>query len=334
MIKAYACLEPRTELKPYSFEFGELPADHVEVRVESCGLCHSDLSMMDNKWGFTNYPFVPGHEIIGIVEQVGQQVTYLKIGDRVGIGWESSSCGTCHSCISGRQNLCEESVPTVQGPFGGFAERVRAKAQFAIPIPKNINPVHAGPLLCGGITVFSPMLENNVKPTDRVAVIGIGGLGHLALKFLKAWGCEVTAISHSPKKEEDAKSFGAHNFIDSSDSKALKQYRNYFDYIICTINILEDLTPYLKALRAKGKFVLVGVVLEPLKFNLSPLLAGEKIITAGSIGSPAAIATMLSFAERHQILPLTEVYKFSDVNTAIERLRAGSVRYRAVLTHV
>ncbi len=329
----YAAIEPGGQLKEFTYDLGPIGDHQVDVKVETCGICYSDVSMIDNHWGMTTYPFVPGHEIIGTIEAVGSHVKHLHIGQRVGVGWESGSCGTCESCMTGHQNLCASSIPTVLGPYGGFSERVRANAGFAIPIPETLDPAAAGPLLCGGITVFSPMLENNVRPVHRVGVIGIGGLGHMALKFLRAWGCEVTAFSHSPEKETEAKQFGAHNFVNSSDPTALTKYSNSFDYIISTVNKLQDLTPFLVALRPKGKLVLIGVVVEPLQFGMFPMLFGEKIITSGAVGSPAAIATMLDFAARHNILPLTQTFKFSQVNEAIKKLREGKIRYRAVLTH-
>lgn len=329
----YAATEPGGQLKEFEYDLGPIGAHQVDVKVETCGICHSDMSMLDNEWGMTTYPFVPGHEIIGTIEAIGSHVKHLNIGQRVGVGWESASCGTCESCMTGHQNLCASSIPTVLGPYGGFSERVRANAEFAIPIPATLDPAAAGPLLCGGITVFSPMIENDVKPFHRVGVIGIGGLGHLAIKFLRAWGCEVTAISQSPEKEPDAKRFGAHNFVNSSDPAELMKYANSFNYIISTVNKLPDLTNYLITLRPKGKLVLVGVVVEPIQFGMFPLLFGEKVIASGAVGSPAAIATMLDFAARHNILPLTETFKFSQLNEAIKKLREGKIRYRAVLTH-
>ncbi|MCL4118684.1 UNVERIFIED_CONTAM: hypothetical protein GTU68_027628 [Idotea baltica] len=331
--KGFAATEQGGILETFEYDLGPLGSHQVDVKVESCGLCYSDVSMIDDHWGMTTYPFVPGHEIIGTVENTGSHVKHLQIGQRVGIGWEAGSCGTCEVCLTGHQNLCTGSTPTVLGPYGGFSERVRASATFAIPIPTKLKASTAGPLLCGGITVFSPMLKNNVLPIHRVGVIGIGGLGHMALKFLSAWGCEVTAFSRSAEKEAEAKQFGAHHFVNTSDPAAIEKQKNSFDYIISTINKLEDLTPYLGALRPKGKMVLVGVVVDPIQFNMFPLLIGEKILTSGSIGSPATIAKMLDFAARHDITPLTEVFKFSEVNEAIAKLREGEIRYRGVLTH-
>ena len=331
--KGYAAFEAGGQLEKFEYDLGPVGDHQVDVKVETCGICYSDVSMMDNHWGMTTYPFVPGHEVIGTIEAIGTHVKHLKVGQRVGVGWESGSCGTCESCMTGYQNLCASAVYTVLGPYGGFSERVRAKAEFAIPIPANLDAAAAVPLLCGGITIFNPMLDLNVKPVHKVGVIGIGGLGHMALKFLNAWGCEVTAISHSPGKEAEAKEFGAHHFVNSSDPDELMKCANSFDYIISTTNKLEDLTPYIITLRPKGKMVLVGVVVEPIHFQMFPMLMGEKVVTAGAIGSPANIATMLDFAARHNILPLTETFKFSEVNEAIKKLREGKVRYRVVLTH-
>ena len=331
--KGYAATEPGGQLKEFEYDLGPLGDHQVDVKVDYCGLCYSDVSMLDNHWGMTTYPFVPGHEVIGTVESVGSHVNHLKVGQRVGIGWESSSCGTCECCMTGHHNLCPSSLPTVLGPYGGFSERVRAKAEFAILVPDKLDPAAAGPLLCGGITVLNPMLENNIKPVHRVGVIGIGGLGHLAIKFLRAWGCEVTAFSHSAEKENEAREFGAHRFVNSSDPAEILKCANSLDFIISTVNKSLDWTSFLVALRPKGKLVFVGLVLEPIQFGMIPLLVGEKIITSGLIGSPAAIATMLEFAARHNIHPMTETFKFNQVNEAIQKLREGKIRYRAVLTH-
>lgn len=202
-----------------------------------------------------------------------------------------------------------------------------------MPIPAVLDPKSAGPLLCGGITVFNPLLEFEIKPTHRVGVIGIGGLGHMALRFLNAWGCEVTAFSHDPKKEGDAKKFGAHHFVNSTDPAAIAKVTDSFDFILSTVNLSLDWNSYLTALRRKGKLILVGVVLEPIQVNLITLLFGQKMVSSTGTGSPPTMATMLDFAARHNILPTVEMFKFSEVNEAIEKLKSGKVRYRAVLKH-
>ena len=200
--QAYAATGLGEKLKPFEYEPGSLEKTEVEIKVEYCGVCHSDLSMLDNEWGMTTYPIVPGHEVIGVVQALGEQVNHLKIGQRVGVGWNSKSCMSCEWCIGGNHNLCSTAQGIIVGRHGGFADQVRADAAWTIPIPTTIKPEVAGPLLCGGVTVFNPIVQFDVKPTDRVGVIGIGGLGHMALKFLHAYGCEVTAFSSSPDKRQ------------------------------------------------------------------------------------------------------------------------------------
>ena len=187
MIKAYAVMEPGGSLQAFEYDPGPLADHDVEILVEHCGICHSDLSMMNNEWGITQYPFVPGHEVIGTIGAVGKNVSQFKTGDRVGLGWHSNYCKTCHTCMSGDHNLCASAQGTIVGRHGGFADKVRADASSVVALPTGLNPNQSGPLFCGGITVFNPLVQYDIKPTDKVAVIGIGGLGHLALQFLNAW---------------------------------------------------------------------------------------------------------------------------------------------------
>jgi uncharacterized zinc-type alcohol dehydrogenase-like protein len=331
MTTGFAATEAGGKLKEFKYDLGPLGDHYVDVKVDYCGLCFSDLSMLDNHWGMTTYPFVPGHEIIGTIEAVGSHVKGLTVGQRVGVGWSSGSCGTCEWCQTGNHNLCASNIPTVLGPYGGFADHVRAQAEWVLPIPSGLDPAAAGPLLCGGITVFNPLLEFDVKPTHRVGVIGIGGLGHMALQFLNAWGCEVTAFSHSSEKESEAKKFGAHHFVNSTDSAALAKVAGSFDFILSTVNVPLDWNTYTTTLRPKGKLVFVGAVLEPALLGLFPIAIGQKMVTGSITGSPPKMATMLNFAARHNILPKTETFKLSQVNEAIEKLRQGKVRYRVVL---
>lgn len=331
MIKAYAAFEQGGELKPFEYEPGPLGAHEVEIDVHYCGICHSDLSMLDNDWRATQYPFVPGHEVAGIVGAVGNHVTHLKVGDRVGLGWHSGYCNACNTCMAGDHNLCDERESTIVGRHGGFADKVRAQAASVVKIPDAIPLETAGPLFCGGITVFNPIVQLNVQPTARVGVIGIGGLGHLALQFLNKWGCEVTAFTSSEAKRTEALELGAHKTLDSRDKAALKGAANYFDFIISTVNVNLDWNGYIKTLRPKGRLHFVGAVLEPLQINLMPLLDGQRSISSSPVGSPAVIAQMLEFAARHNIQPLVEVFAMDDVNAAIKRLREGSPRYRVVL---
>ncbi|WP_372683177.1 alcohol dehydrogenase catalytic domain-containing protein, partial [Desulfosarcina sp.] len=197
MINAYAAYEPKGKLEPFAYDPGELKPHEVEIDVHSCGICHSDLSVIDNEWGNAQYPVVPGHEVVGKIASVGESINHLTVGQPVGLGWHAGYCNDCAPCHAGDQNLCANSQATIIGHHGGFADKVRAAANSVIPIPHGIDLDSAGPLFCGGITVFNPLIQFDVNPTDKVAVIGIGGLGHLALQFLNAWGCDVTAFTSS-----------------------------------------------------------------------------------------------------------------------------------------
>lgn len=331
MTTGFAATEAGGQLKEFQYDLGPLGDHQVDVKVDYCGICYSDISMLDNHWGMTTFPFIPGHEIIGTIEAMGSHVKGLSVGQSVGVGWSAGSCGTCEWCMTGNHNLCASHLPTVLGPYGGFSERVRVQAEWAIPIPATLDKTIAGPLLCGGTTVFSPLLEFNIKPTHRVGVVGIGGLGHMAVKFLKAWGCEVTAFSQTPGKEKDINQFGAHHIVNSSDSEAIAKVANSFDFILSTVNCPLDWGTYVNALRPKGKLIFVGAVLEPIQLGLMNLIIGQKLISASMVGSPATIATMLDFAARHNVLPTIESFKFDQVNDAIAKLRQGKVRYRVVL---
>jgi uncharacterized zinc-type alcohol dehydrogenase-like protein len=331
MVKGYATTEPGEALTEFEYDLGPLGDSQVEIKVEYCGLCHSDLSMLNNDWGTTQYPFVPGHEVVGTVEAAGPHAKGISLGQRVGLGWFASSCLACEWCKSGHHNLCPSRVGTIVGRYGGFADRVRAEAAWVVPLPEQLDPQAAGPLFCGGITVFNPMVQFRVKPTNRVGVVGIGGLGHMALLFLDAWGCEVTAFSSSPEKEAEARQLGADHFVNSRDPEALKKVANSLDFILSTVNVPLDWGAYLAALRPKGRLHLVGVVTQPLTVPVFSLLAGQKSISSSPTGSPVTMATMLDFAARHHLQPVIETFRFREINEAFEKLRHGKPRYRIVL---
>jgi alcohol/geraniol dehydrogenase (NADP+) len=331
MIKGYAAMEKGGKLQPFEFDPGPLKDNEVEIKVEYCGLCHSDLTILDNEFGITQYPLVPGHEIVGTVAALGPATRGLKEGQRVGVGWFADSCMNCEWCKSGNHHLCPDVKITIVGRHGGFADQVRANATWVIPWPDQLPPQTTAPLVCGGITVFNPLMLCNVKPTARVGIIGIGGLGHMALLFAHAWGCEVTAFSSSPEKEEEARGFGADHFINSRDPEAIKKAANSFDFILSTVNVPLDWGAYIAALRPLGRLHIVGLVMQPLSLPLVPMLLGQKSLSASPTGSPTAIATMLDFAARHHIEPTTEAFRFSEINEAVERLRQGKARYRIVL---
>jgi alcohol/geraniol dehydrogenase (NADP+) len=287
--------------------------------------------MMNNDWGMTQYPIVPGHEIIGEIVAVGNAVKNLKVGDKVGLGWMSSSCMSCSQCMSGDHNLCANSEGTIIGRHGGFAEYVRSHWSWAIPIPEGMDLSKAGPLLCGGITVFSPIFLSNLKPTDSVGVIGIGGLGHLAIKFLKHWGCDVIAFSSNPSKKDEILSMGANKVINSKDSEELKSVSGKLKFILNTTNVSLDWDSYLTALSPKGKLHTVGAVLEPMQIPAFSLIMGDKSVGGSPIGSPEIIRIMLDFCNRHSIYPNVEEFPMEEVNEAIEHLEQGKARYRIVL---
>ena len=331
LFQGYAASGAKKELKPFEYEAGIIAGNEVQIKVETCGICHSDLSMLDNDWGISTFPLVPGHEVIGIIESVGEQVKRLKVGQRVGVGWFSNSCMNCEWCVGGDHNLCGNTEGIIVGRHGGFANRVRIDATWAIPIPDGVNLESAGPLMCGGITVFNPILQFDVKPTNRAGVIGIGGLGHMALKFLDAYGCEVTAFSSNMNKEEEAKSFGADHFINSLDADSLKKISGSLDFIISTVNVPLDWPAYIDALRPKGRLHIVGGVKESIPVPVFPLLFGQKSVSASPLGSPNSMAVMLEFAARHHIEPMVETYPMDKVNDAMEKLRSGKALYRLIL---
>jgi uncharacterized zinc-type alcohol dehydrogenase-like protein len=330
-IRAWAAQEAAKPVVPFAYDAGLLGAEEVEIRVEHSGLCHSDLSVIDNEWGISGYPVVGGHEVVGSVVALGANAKGLKLGQRVGLGWMSGSCMACKSCLSGEQQLCRAGVPTIMGHHGGFAERVRAHWLWAVPIPDGLNPAKAGPLLCGGVTVFSPFLNFDIKPTHRVGVVGIGGLGHLALKFARAWGCEVTAFTSSESKRDEALQLGAHQVVSSVDASQMKALRGRLDMVLVTVNVMLNWKALMSTLAPHGRLHLVGVLPQPMELEAGPLIGGQRSVSGSPTGSRQDIDTMLEFAARHGIEPQTEHFPMSRINDALDHLRAGKARYRVVL---
>jgi uncharacterized zinc-type alcohol dehydrogenase-like protein len=329
-IRAWAAPAAGQRLEAFEYEPGPLGDEDVEIAVEYCGICHSDLSMIDNAWGFSVYPQVPGHEAVGRVVALGARAKGLSLGQRVGVGWASSSCQHCRSCVGGDPHLCPDSVATITNR-GGFAERLRAQWHWAIPLPDGIRAEVAGPLFCGGITVFSPLFDYQVSPTSRVGVVGIGGLGHLAVKFARAWGCEVTAFTSSAAKHGEALAMGAHRVAASNDAQDIARLAGSLDLVIVTVNVPMDWAAILSTLAPRGRLHFVGAVLEPVPVPAFSLISGQKSLTGSPIGSPAAMARMLEFCDRHGIEPQVEHFPMSRVNEALDHLRAGKARYRIVL---
>lgn len=330
-VRAYAAKELGQPLEVIELKWGELPPGEVEVQVESCGICHSDLSMLHNEWGIAQYPFVGGHEVIGKIVAVGEGVEASRIGQRVGVGWSSKSCLKCQTCLSGDHNLCATVEGTIVGRPGGFAERVRSQAEWAIPLPQALDPLTSGPLFCGGITVFNPFLQFGVKPTDRVGIVGIGGLGHMALKFARAWGCEVVAFTSSESKRDEALELGAHSVLNSRDEAALLPHQGTFDLILSTVNVTLNWPLYINLLAPRGRLHTVGAIAEPVSLIAFPMIGGQKSFSGSPTGSPVGISKMLNFCGRHDIAPVTQAFPMSEINQAMAHLESGQARYRVVL---
>jgi uncharacterized zinc-type alcohol dehydrogenase-like protein len=330
-IRGWSCPGARQALVPHSFDPGPLGPEEVEMAVDYCGICHSDLTFIEDAAGISKFPFIPGHEAIGRITAVGEHAKGLKIGQLVGIGWTAESCMHCHECLSGDHHLCAQAVPTIIGHQGGFADRMRAHWAWTIPLPQGLDPSSSGPLLCGGVTVYAPLAMFGVKPTHRVGVVGIGGLGHLGVKFANAWGCEVTAFTSSASKTDEARNFGAHHVVATRDRKAIAALGKSLDLLLVTVNVSLDWPVMLQTLKPKGRMHVVGAVLEPLAIPALSLIFGQNSVSGSPTGSPTMIAAMLDFAARHRIAPQVEHFPMSHVNDALAHLAAGKARYRIVL---
>jgi uncharacterized zinc-type alcohol dehydrogenase-like protein len=328
--KAWVAKAAKQPMVLETVDLGPLGSEEVEVAVEHCGLCHSDLSVLNNEWGISRYPAILGHEVIGWVTATGPNAKGVKVGQRVGVGWNSGSCMHCHQCMSGSHHLCPEVQATIVGHRGGFASHIRSHWAWTIPLPEKLNFADAGPLLCGGITVFAP-LAMHALPTSRVGIIGIGGLGHMAVKFAAAYGCDVTAFTSSESKFDEAKGFGANHVVSSKDSAAIKKLAGTFDLLISTVNVKLDWDAMIGTLAPNGRLHVVGIVLEPIPVSAFSLIAQQRGISGSPTGSPVAIETMLDFASRHNVAPQTEHFPMSNINEAFARLESGKARYRIVL---
>jgi uncharacterized zinc-type alcohol dehydrogenase-like protein len=332
-IRGFATHAAGAQLLAYKYSVGELGPHEVEVKISHCGVCHSDLHLIDNDWGMSKYPFIPGHEIVGIVTAVGSEVADRKAGERVGIGWQADSCGVCEWCRQGDEHLCPKSQPTCIGRNGGYADSIRVNARFAIPVPNALDSENVAPLLCGGITVYSPLRNLLARPSSRVGVIGIGGLGHMALQFARAFGCEVTAFSTSKDKEKEARELGAHHFVNTRDNGGLKKAAGSLDLILSTVSADQDFQSFVGALRPKGTLVILGASPSPLQIAGFSLILGQKAVAGSPTGSPRVLIEMLDVAARHKVKAITERFAMKDANKAVDRVKKNQVRYRAVLAN-
>lgn len=338
--KAYATHGPKEELVPYSFERRALLPHDVLIDILYCGICHSDIHVAHDDWGGANYPFVPGHEIIGRVKEIGNAVTKYKIGDAVGVGCMVDSCQTCSSCNDGYEQYCENgntgtynAKDKISGGFtrGGYADKIVVTENFVLKIPENLDLKAAAPLLCAGITTWSPLKKWQVKKGDKVGVIGLGGLGHMAVKLAHAMGAQVVMITTSESKGKDAVQLGANAVLLSTDAEAMKAQNHSFDFLLNTIPVGHDPNPYIMLLKRDATMVFVGA-LEPLENLNSRLLIGKRKNVAGSmIGGIRETQEMLDFCGEHNIVSDIEVIPMQAVNKAYERVMKSDVKYRFVI---
>ncbi len=340
-IEAYAAFSSETELGSFSYSTRELRPDDVSIDILYSGVCHSDLHWVRNDWGFSQYPLVPGHEIIGRVRGIGAEVTRFQPGQLVGVGCMVDSCRHCASCKAGEENYCVNySTPTYGGvdrhdgrpTYGGYAKQIVASQDFVLDIPQGLDPKSAAPLLCAGITTFMPLRRWKVGPGHKVGVIGLGGLGHMALKFAKAMGAEVTLFTRSPNKTAEAQRLGADHTALSTDPAQMAALAGRFDLVIDTVPNPHDINPYIATLGLGGVFILLGLVglIDPTINNMA-LMLGRKVVTTSVIGGIAETQEMLEFCAEHGISCDVEMIKMAEINGAFKRLENGDVRYRFVI---
>jgi uncharacterized zinc-type alcohol dehydrogenase-like protein len=338
--KGYAAQNAQTPLAPFRFERRDVRPQDVSIQIQYCGVCHSDLHQIRDEWGGSIFPMVPGHEIVGRVNRVGSQVTKYKEGDLVGVGCLVDSCRHCDNCQEGLEQYCtnghsqtyngleqDKKTPT----YGGYSDQIVAHQDFVLRISDKLPLPNVAPLLCAGITTYSPLRHWQVGEGHRVAVLGLGGLGHMAVKFAAAFGAEVTMLSTSPGKEADAKRLGAHKFVLTSDTAQLKAIRGYFDFIIDTVSAPHDYNLYLSLLRSDGIHICVGAPPTPAEIVGFNLIMGRRSIAGSMIGGLPETQEMLDFCAEHNIVSDVEVIPIKDIDRAYERMLKGDVRYRFVI---
>jgi uncharacterized zinc-type alcohol dehydrogenase-like protein len=337
--RGYAAMAAKSPLGPFSFDRRE-PREHdVAIDIKFCGICHSDIHQARDEWGGSIFPMVPGHEIAGIVTAVGNKVTKYKVGDKVGVGCFVDSCRKCPQCLKGLEEFCAVSmVLTYNGKdkegaptFGGYSENIVVDENYVLRIPDNLPLDAAAPLQCAGITLYSPLRHWGAGPGKKVAIIGLGGLGHMGVKLAHALGAEVTVLSQSLKKQADGKRLGADHYYATSDPETFENLKNYFDLIICTVSTGIDWNPYIELLNVDGAFVIVGVPDKPIPVAALPLIMGRRSIAGSLIGGIRETQEMLDFCGKHDIACDIEVIPIQKVNEAYDRVLKSDVRYRFVI---
>ena len=340
-VKAYGTSAADQPLQEMNIERRTATDTDIEIEILYCGVCHSDLHTARNDWGFTSYPSVPGHEIVGKVTKVGSKVTKLKVGDFAAVGCLVGSCQTCDNCKKDLEQYCSNGwIGTYNSEdkhlggmtFGGYSQKVVVEEHFVLKVPANLDLAATAPLLCAGITTWSPLRHWNVTKGSKVAVVGLGGLGHMAIKLAKGLGAEVTLFSRTPDKEKDALELGADSVVISTDENQMNAVAGKFDVIIDTVPYVHDVNPYITTLTTSGTLVLVGYLggLEPI-LNTVPMIMGRKSIAASLIGGIAETQEMLDFCGKHNIVSEIEIIKMQDINEAYERMLRSDVRYRFVI---
>ncbi|WP_342377472.1 NAD(P)-dependent alcohol dehydrogenase [Myxococcus stipitatus] len=338
--RGYAAPDARSPLAPFQFERREPGPNDVQLDVLFCGICHSDLHQARDEWGGSIFPMVPGHEIVGRVTRVGAQVSRFKVGDTVGVGCMVDSCRTCPSCKDGLEQYCDQTAvytynarekDTRRPTFGGYSNVLVVDQDFVLRVPDNLDPAKAAPLLCAGVTTFSPMKHWNVRAGQRVGVVGLGGLGHMAVKFARALDTHVTVFSSTDKKTQDALRLGAHEVVVSSNEAAMKAHENTLDFIIDTVSAKHDLNAYLRLLRRDGHLVLVGAPEKPLDVAAFSLIPKRRSFSGSNIGGIRETQEMLDFCGKHEVTSDVEVIPIQQVNEAYTRLLNGDVKYRFVI---
>ena len=338
-IPAWGMTAADAPLAPLTIERRDLRADDVALRIDYCGVCHSDLHHARNDWGTARYPVVVGHEIIGTVTGVGPEVEDMSVGDRVAVGCMVDSCLSCTSCEDGHEEYCLEGMVGTYGgrdrvdgtrTHGGYSSDIVVKRHFVLPVPDGLDPAKAGPLLCAGITMWSPLKQFGVGPGTKLGVVGLGGLGHMAVKLGAALGAEVTAFTTSPDKIADAKALGATHVVLSKDAEQMKRVAGTLDVIIDSVPVAHDLHPYINSLRVGGALVIVGAI-EMLKLHGGALIRARKVLAGSLIGGIPDTRELLEFCAEHQVYPEVEMIRMDEINTAWARMEAGDVKYRFVI---
>lgn len=325
-IAAQAVHSPGAELRRFSYD-ADLGPHEVLIRITHCGICHSDIHLIDDDWGSTPYPLVPGHEVVGIVARCGDAVVGLEPGERVGVGWQCGACFACEHCAEGHENACQSLRATCKGHFGGFAEHLIVDARFAFALPEALPSAEAAPLMCAGTTVYAALLRTAIGPGVRVGVVGLGGLGHLAVAFGRALGAEVTVLSSSPAKADDALALGASRFVTSPAELGGAS----LDVLLVTVPVDLEWPRYFDLLRAYGQMAFVGVPPNPLSIDVGMLIERQIGMLGSMIGSRVEIAGMLDLAAEAGVRTWVERMPMTRAQEALARVREGRVRYRVVL---